>query len=56
MRRMLFRMKADSLDELDNVETYNRSTNGPLDVGVDATEWIGDEERVHTRSESSISL
>lgn len=55
LRRMLSRTKADSLDELHNVETYDRST-GPLDVGVDATEWIGNDERVNTRSDSSISV
>lgn len=51
----LSRMKADNLDELHNVETYDRST-GPLDVGVYATEWIGNGERVNTRPDSSTSV
>ena len=48
-------MKADNVDELHNVETYDRST-GPLDVGVYATEWIGNGERVNTRPDSSTSV
>lgn len=48
-------MNADNLDELHNVETYDRST-GSLDVGVYATEWIGNDERVDTRPDSSASV